>query len=446
MNRRAPVRLSIALLTLIGLLFGMAAMCAAQGSGDFVYNVHPPRVELAPAAVAPTAIPFCQTSAGALICYAPGFVRAAYDFPSTLDGAGQTIVIVDAFGSPTIQNDLAVFDNVFGIPAAPSFTVVCPEGCPPYNPRNNHLETDWALETSLDVEYAHAMAPGANIVLVVAATNSGNAINVAGAKAIKLYPGSVMSQGFGIPEILVRGNNAHIIQAEKNYAAAAAAGITVLASAGDSGATNGSQIPNALFPASDPLVTAVGGTEGNPYPGGLASCDTTTNSCTGSYGGEQVWNETLVDAAGGGAPSLFFGVPPYQQGLGLKARTTPDVSYNAAVNGGVLVYTSFLGSPAFFIVGGTSAGSPQWAAIFALANELAGKPLGFINPALYSLAKSTAYTLDFHDITVGNNQLLGTPVGFSAGPGYDNATGWGTPDVAKLILDLVQCATTTSCP
>src|SRR5579883_2692857 len=226
------------------------------------------------------------------------------------------------------------------------------------------------------------------------------------AKAIERYPGSIMSQSFGIPEIQVHGNNAQIIQAEKNYEAAAAAGITVLASAGDSGATNGFSAPNALFPSSDPLVVAVGGTEGNPYPGGLVGCSIPSQTCKGEYGGEQVWNEPQFAAATGGAPSLFFGVPSYQNGLGLKARTTPDVSYNAAVNGGVLVYTTFLGSPILFIVGGTSAGSPQWAAIFALANQLAGKALGFINPVLYSLAQSTASTLDFHDITKGNNQLV----------------------------------------
>ncbi len=446
MNKKTLFVLPALLFTFFALFFGLPGVCRAQSPGGFAYRVHPPRVEVIPTGVVPTAIPFCSTSVGTLICYTPSFMRAAYNFPSSLDGTDQTILIVDAFGSPTIQNDLAVFDRIFSIPPPPSFTVFCPEGCPPFNPRNPHGEADWALETSLDVEYAHAMAPGANIVLVVAATNSGNAINVAESMAIKRYPGSIMSQSFGIPEIQVSGNNPQIIQAEKNYAAAAAAGITVLASAGDSGATNGSSAPNALFPSSDPLVVAVGGTEGSPYPGGLATCRITSQSCEGRYGGEQVWNEPQFASATGGAPSLFFGVPSYQNGLGLKARTTPDISYNAAVNGGVLVYTTFLGFPALFIVGGTSAGSPQWAAIFAMANQLAGKALGFINPALYSLAQSTAYALDFHDITKGNNQLVGTPLGFTAGPGYDDASGWGTPDVARLVLDLVQCATTTSCP
>ena len=114
--------------------------------------------------------------------------------------------------------------------------------------------------------------------------------------------------------------------------------------------------------------------------------------------------------------------------------------YNAAVNGGVLAAYSALGTPLWVVFGGTSAGSPQWAAITALANQAranAGEgPLGFLNPRLYALAESGAYATDFHDITVGNNQLTGTPVGFNAGTGYDAASGWGTPDVAKLVNDL----------
>jgi subtilase family serine protease len=129
-------------------------------------------------------------------------------------------------------------------------------------------------------------------------------------------------------------------------------------------------------------------------------------------------------------------VPSYQAGLGLTTRTVPDVAYNAAISGGVIVVDQTLGG--FFIVGGTSAGSPQWAAIVALANQLKGAPLGFINPTLYAIKCSRRrYAADFHDITVGNNQLVGTPVGFSAAAGYDFATGLGTPNVSNLIQDLV---------
>jgi subtilase family serine protease len=182
-------------------------------------------------------------------------------------------------------------------------------------------------------------------------------------------------------------------------------------------------------------VTAVGGTQGLPYPYGLCE-STATDDC--SYGGEQAWNEPDFEVATGGAPSQLFGVPSYQTGTSdFTTRTTPDVSYNAAVNGGVLVAQG--GN--FWLVGGTSAGSPQWAGIFALVNEAradAGKgPIGFANPALYGIYNSGSYGADFHDITVGDNTLVGAPVaGYDAGPGYDLATGIGTPDVANLVQDL----------
>lgn len=468
--------------TLTGLLLGLTAVARAQ---DFNYVADPPHVAVNPSTVIPDGLPYCNTSSGLqLICYGPSFIRRAYNFPSNLDGTGQTILIVDAFGSPTIEADLAFFDSVFGIPAPPSFTIFCPQGCPPSSPNNKrHGPVGWSVETSLDVEYAHAMAPRANIVLVVAATSSGDAINVAEAAAIATYPGSIMSQSFGIGEFLITGNNAQVAQAHKNYLAAQAAGITVLASAGDFGAADVSGhglktifglVANASFPASDPLVTAVGGTQGDPYtdPGVTTlSCPantlcsaglvTFTGPCTSAnghfvspctpvgYGAEQVWNEPLFapGSTTGGAPSLFFGVPSYQSGLNLSSRGTPDVSYNAAIHGGVLVAnSSVLGVPVFFIVGGTSAGSPQWAAIVALANQLAGQPLGFLNPAIYKLAQTSAYAGDFHDITVGNNQMPGTTPSEAAGTGWDLASGWGTPNVANLLPDLVACATTATCP
>jgi subtilase family serine protease len=445
-----PLQLAAALVGV--LLFGLVGVCSAQ---DFNYIVNPPRVRVSD--VLPNGLPYCRSvTSGSIICYSPKFVRTAYNFPPNLDGTGQTILIVDAFGSPTIREDLAAFDQFFGIPDPPSFTVLCPEGCPSSSFNNKHHDVlGWAFETTLDVEYAHAMAPGAKIVLVVAATSSGNAINVAESKVIELFPGSIMSQSFGVPEHLIHNNNAQLMQAEKNYTAARAAKITVLASAGDFGATNGISTANANFPASDPLVTAVGGTQGLPYiplgtndncPAGQTCSSglsifngpcvlgrTIPPNCTPvGYGAEQVWNEPVFGAATGGAPSLLFGVPSFQEGLGLKARTTPDVSYNAAVNGGVLIFTTFEGFPAFFIIGGTSAGSPQWASIFALVNECRASlglgPRGFANPAIYSLAG-----VGFHDIIVGNNKLVGTPVGFSAAEGWDDATGWGTPNVADLV-------------
>jgi len=336
-------KISLLSLTLSSCALVLGVLTSAASAQDFIFPKKPLFVKVPQSAKIPAALPFCGTLSNnvPLICYSPGFIRQAYNFPTDLDGSGQTILIVDAFGSPTIQNDLAVFDATFGIPAPPSFTVYCPDGCPSFNPNNkSHGEVSWSIETSLDVEYAHAMAPKANIVLVVASTSSGNSINTAERKAIAKYPGSVLTQSFGIPEFFIHSNNTQILQMHQNFIAATRERITLLASAGDFGGSNGASFTNAQYPASDPLVTGVGGTEGLPYPTGL--------SVGGAYGAEQVWNEndpadSLV-AATGGAPSFIFPVPAFQAGLGLRSRTVPDISYNAAGSGGVLVFCSAPGA------------------------------------------------------------------------------------------------------
>ena len=447
---------------------------------DFNYTVNPIAVQLGPISPntqMPNGLPLCRsTSLGNIVCYSPRFVRKAYSVPSTLDGTGQTIAIVDAFGSPTIKQDLALFDAAFGLPAPPSFTIFCGNSptpldestCPQVNINVNpkHGVFSWTIETSLDVEWAHAIAPGANIVLVVASTSSGNAINDAEAAAIAAYPGAVFSQSFGIPEIFLTGNGnpGQVKQAQQNYANGVAVGDTFFASAGDTGATFGFQTQMSNFPSSDLHNVGVAGTQGLPYnaTGTLMPCPTSAPfSCTSGlsayhgpcvlgrtvapncvadgYGGEQVWNEPSFGVATGGAQSLLFGVPSYQAGLGLSSRG-PDVTYNAAIDGGVLTVYSGLGFPALFIVGGTSAGSPQWAGIAALANQarasLGKGPIGDLNPVLYNIYHSARYSSDFHDITVGNDQLAGTPVGYAATRGYDVASGIGSPIVSQLVVDL----------
>jgi len=471
------------ILTLSALVATALMLATPLGVGavvsDFHYSPSLSYVQLGPLTTNPDGLPLCKSaSLGNIVCYTPKFVKKAYEFPSTatLDGSGQTIVIVDAFGSPTIASDLALFDSAFGIPPPPSFTIFCgnsptpldPSTCPVVNINTNpkHGVFGWTIETSLDVEYAHAMAPGANIVLVVASTSSGNAINDAEAAAIAAYPGAIFSQSFGIPEIFLTGNGnaGQVNQAQANYASGVAVGDTFFASAGDTGADFGFGVAMNNFPASDVHNTGVTGTQGLPYnaTGTLMPCPTSTPfSCTSGlssyhgpcvlgrtvppncvpdgYGGEQVWNEASFGAATGGAPSLLFGVPSYQAGLGLTARG-PDVDYNAAIDGGVLVVYGGFGSPVLFIVGGTSAGSPQWAGITALANQaranLGKGPIGDLNPVLYSIYHSARYATDFHDITVGNDQLVGSSVGFSAGTGYDVASGIGSPVVDQLIVDL----------
>ena len=365
-------------------------------------------------------------------CYDPTQIRNAYNVPAELDGTGQTIIIVDAYGDPDIRANLAAFDAFFGLPDPPSFTIYSGSATQTAGP---HDASGWGLETALDVEWAHAIAPGAAIVLIEAPSSSGNAINSVERNIISRYPGAVVSQSFGIPEFAVIANNAQVMQAHRNYEHFAAQGTTVLASAGDFGATNGASFNNAAFPSSDPYVVSVGGTQGSPYPLGLCP-SLVSDACT--YGGESTWNEPDFGIATGGGPSKLFSAPSYQSGLNQPSRATPDVAYNAAVNGGVLV----IKAPYIYLVGGTSAGSPQWAGIFALANQAranAGKgPVGAANPRLYSIYTGADYAADFHDITTGDNTLVGAPVpGFAAGSGYDMATGLGTPNAANLISTLV---------
>ncbi|EQD49038.1 protease-like protein, partial [mine drainage metagenome] len=182
---------------------------------------------------------------------------------------------VDAYGSPTIQSDLQTFDQQFGL-ANPTLNIIYPDGRVNWTPTATEL--GWAQETSLDVEWSHAMAPGATIDLLIAPTSNGDALNLAEQYAVTHHLGNVMSMSFGAPESAIAGvgNNLQLMQAHFIYGLARAQGMTVFASSGDNGATNGASSPNPLFPASDPLVTSVGGT--NLF---------TSNS--GAYQSETVW-------------------------------------------------------------------------------------------------------------------------------------------------------------
>jgi subtilase family serine protease len=393
--------------------------------------------------------PLCPPQNPTVVCYSPSHLRDAYDFPNQPTGRGQTIVVVSAYGSGAIgadiTSDLAQFDAENGLPAPPSFTVVEQQSPAPVDGSGAVL--DWAIETSLDVEYAHAMAPGADIVLAVAAND--HPFNLFGIlrEVLPQYPGSIVTQSFGGDETGDPSDLAMFQAFDRLYAAHIATGGTVLASSGDLGATGtsfmfGPPAPTAAYPASSPLVLAVGGTEGNPYPDGLWR--------RGKYGGEQVWNEVLQNpdgspkpGASGGAPSAIYDAPEWQRGMtGSDMRAEPDVSYDAANNGGVVIVMGGQHG----VVGGTSAGTPQWAAIVALANELRVRQhnpqLGLVAPQLYELARDRkTYGQDFHDITTGTNALFGGAPpynfpGFEAGPGYDYPTGLGTTVVSRLIKDL----------
>jgi subtilase family serine protease len=432
-NRR---RLSLVLVAALSAALISAAAAAASNNSDFVYV--PDIAEGPMLALAGPHLPGVGNNCAPLLhapfavgCYDPAQIRQAYNVPSTFDGAGQTIIIVDAYGDPTIEADLAFFDQFFGLPAPPSFTVYGGSATQTAGP---HDVAGWAHETALDVEWAHAIAPKANLVLIEAPSASGSAVNAAVQKIVPNYPGAIVSMSFGIEESAIsgNGNNTHVRQMHKNLELFASLGDTIVASDGDFGASNGTTVNSPQYPASDPLTLSVGGTMGSPTPLGLCPpLDVMLDTC--SYGGEQVWNEPSTvgtPVAAGGAPSLFWPTPSYQSALGLSTRGVPDVAYNAAINGGFLVAVG--GHVGIF--GGTSAGAPQWAGIVALVNQArGGKPELSFPGALYVYG----HPADFHDITAGTNTLAGSPIaGFNAGPGYDLATGLGTPNVANLINDL----------
>ena len=312
-------------------------------------------------------------------------MRHAYQLDSLIstgfDGTGHTIVIVDAFQNPNLVAQMAVFDAFYGLPAV-SLTQIAPDGLTPFVPGDPNM-TGWAEEISLDVAWSHAIAPGANIVLVLAKSNNDSDIVSAVKYAIDNNLGDVISMSFGENESCV--DPGILAEYHDLFAAATARNITLFASAGDQGAAQGtcdgnSWVLAASSPASDPLVTAVGGTElqaaGWPSTCVASTCPTTP--VPGTYEGEITWNEGppfgdfqpffgATEATGGGF-SVLFDEPPYQKGTGGlhagKQRAVPDVAYNAAILHGVLTYLDIPAVPpgsitGFFRFGGTSAGSPN---------------------------------------------------------------------------------------
>jgi len=415
----------------------------------------------------PLTEPQCE-SLFTVACYVPAQVQTAYDeqplFDSGITGAGQTIAIVDAFGSPTIQADLATFDATFNLPAPPSFKIIQPAGkVPAWDPTDANGDVGWAGETTLDVEWAHTIAPGANILLVETPVDEteGTAgfpqIVTAENYVINHHLGQVISQSFGATEptfpsaasiLALRSAN---FNALKNH-------VTVLAATGDAGATDYSNAAGTLlythravdWPASDPLVTAVGGTQLS-----LLSTGQRTQA-------DRVWNDSTNDAlnnafsgdpdpsalATGGGLSTVFARPSYQDsvaGVVGQQRGTPDIAMSGACSGLVNTYQSFAGEPAgWYVDCGTSEATPMFAGIVALADQVAGHSLGLINPALYAM--SAAHAPGLVDVTAGNNSVsflqpnLVTVKGYAAGPGYDLASGVGTVDAAQFVPELAEAA------
>jgi subtilase family serine protease len=394
----------------------------------------------------------------AIACYTPAQLQTAYDLGPLLksgdDGHGETIVIVDCFGSPTIVPDLAVFDKAFHLAPPPSLSIVTPAGpIPPWDPSGNGPMIAWATETSLDVEYAHAMAPGARIVLVetTVAETEGTAgfpqIETAEEWAIDHEDPAVISQSFGATEGTFPSDQS-ILALQAAYELADRKHVTVLAATGDDGSTDSSEVSGPdLFtkravdwPSTDPFVTAVGGTQLHLNQAGARLLP------------DNVWNDSNLfgmPAAGSGGTSQVFPRPGYQSsaaGIVGSHRGVPDVSLSAAQDGGALVYESFPGiEPDFYVVGGTSEATPLFAGIVAVADQAVGRHLGLLNNDLYTLAAEHAAGIV--DITTGNNtvtfQQNGETVtvpGYAGTEGYDLASGLGTIDAAALVPELKALA------
>jgi len=407
---------------------------------------------LAKGLTAPIPTSQCRTQLH-VACYSPLQYRVAYDLNPLYDGtalgrsitgAGRTIVIVDSFGSPTIAHDLSVFDAQWGLPAA-DLQVMKFGNVPAFDP-NDSTMVGWAEETTLDVEYAHSIAPGAKIVLAetpvaeVEGTSGLPEMMNAEKSLIDRGIGDVITQSFGATENTFpgfdSGNFSSLLNLRYAFKDALAHGVTVLASSGDDGATDAESDATTLYPfrvnswpSTDPLVTSVGGT--------MLNLDNSGNRLSPDV----VWNDGF--GAGGGGLSGVFKRPVYQIGVTKevgKQRGTPDISMSAAVNGAAWVYTSFGGEPVgWHLVGGTSEASPIFSGIVALADQVAHHRLGLLNPGLYVMGALSQHVggTGIVDVTSGNNSFGGV-TGFDAGTGYDLASGWGTIDAAKFVPALAR--------
>ena len=360
-----------------------------------------------------------------------------------IDGRGQTVVLVEfaetAPASPPkvtdIRQDLADFDSRFGLPPARIQVITTLAGS---------SASPWlaGIEEVVDTEMVHAVAPDATIreLLVAPAdvsTPAKEAATFATQVRIAASHADVISVSGGYGEHFATPAEVVTINAALEYSAARH--VTFVASSGDGGAISdlgkfGSSTPvkEVSLPASDPLVLAAGGTS------------LTANPVTGTYVSETALNTLprVIDGhseGSGGGSSHIFARPAYQDGVpGIGAtRGVPDVAGDGSSSTDLaFVFAAPGGAFALLSEGGTSAAAPFWAGLIALADQEAGHPLGFVNPAIYQIARGPLYHKAFHDITTGNNTVVlngDTITGYQAGPGWDPVTGWGTPDAQVLV-------------
>jgi subtilase family serine protease len=403
-------------------------------------------------------------------CYDPAQIQTAYNlqplFSAGTDGAGETIVLVDAFGSPTMQKDLTTFDRTFGLPGPPSFKVIQPAGTvPPYTATS--AQVGWAGETTLDVEWAHVMAPHANILLVLTPVDETEGmagfpqIIEAENYVINHHLGDVISQSFGATEQTFP-SPASIYSLRSAYVNAAAHGVTVLASSGDTGVAGYANAAATQFypfkvvdwPASDPLVTGVGATalrldaSGNRLSPDVAWNDTFNNTVREDFAA----SVTPTPFASSGGVSEVFPRPSFQGSVVSTtgpARGVPDIAMSGACSGTVDVYSSTLGG--WNVTCGSSEASALFAGVVALADQVAGHPLGLINPALYVMGAEHApgivpVTQGSNSVSFTQNGETYTLDGYSGNPNYSLVTGLGTVNAAQFVPELAETAIALSPP
>ncbi len=365
-------------------------------------------------------------------CYSPGQYQVAYGvaplLSSGITGKGETVVMPELANRPgpnftDIRKDLAAFDSEFGLPAAKlKVTTTLAGASAPYVAGTEEVE---------DTEIVHAIAPGASLdVVLVPANATTSAANFTAAVTGTIH--AAITQNAAV--VSISGSHGEHLFAPAEVARIRAAlrraaehHVTVVASSGDTGviSDNGPPVQVSL-PASDPLVLGAGGTALN------------ASTSTGAYQGEMAWNAD-TEASGGGYSSLFPR-PEYQDGVARigRMRGIPDVAADADASTAMAL--TFTGG-VLFPAQGTSAATPLWAAVIALADQDAGHHLGFVDPAIYAIARGPAYHRAFHDVTTGDNSVFWPTrlfTGYTAGPGWDPVTGWGSPDAQYLVPLLAQ--------
>ena len=367
-------------------------------------------------------------------CYSPGQYQVAYGVAPLLrrgiTGKGETVVMPELANRPgpnftDIRKDLAAFASKFGLPAAKlTVTTTLAGASAPYVAGTEEVE---------DTEIVHAMAPGASLdVVLVPANATASAAHFTAAVTRTIH--AAVTQHAAV--VSISGSHGEHVFTPAQVASLHAAleqardrHVTVLASSGDTGViSDGGPPVQVSLPASDPLVLGVGGTA-------LGA-----STFTGAYHGEMAWNAD-TEASGGGY-SRLFPRPAYQDGVARigRMRGVPDVAADAdASTAMALTFTGGVLYPAQ----GTSAATPLWAGVIALADQDAGQHLGFVNPAIYAIARSPAYHRAFHDVTTGDNSVLwptGVFTGYNAGPSWDPVTGWGSPNAQYLVPLLAHSA------